>query len=95
MKSNKKESDEKMMKLTEYLKVITASTIVSIMDQIKIQKYLSAEKDSPKPQENTTVFPDNRRAPPLDGGQYTKIGGICNLKHEIRSPKLCELLTKT
>ena len=36
MKSNKKDSDEKIIKLAEYFKVIPASTIVSIMYQIKI-----------------------------------------------------------
>ena len=47
-----------------------------------------------RPLEPTTLALDNRRAPPLDGGNYTKIGGMWNLKHDIRSPKLYELLIK-
>ena len=43
----------------------------------------------------TIVVPANRRVPPLDGGNCTKIGGMWNLKHEISSPKLYELLIKT
>ena len=37
----------------------------------------------------------NRRDPPLEGGNYTNIGGMWNCKHEIISPKLYELLIKT
>ena len=42
----------------------------------------------------STVVPANRRAPPLDCGHSTKIGGMWNLKHDIRSTKLYELLIK-
>ena len=38
---------------------------------------------------------DNKRSPPLEGGNYMKIGGMWTLKHEIRLPKLYELLIKT
>ena len=31
----------------------------------------------------------------MEGGHYTKIGAICNLKHEISSPKFYELLINT
>ena len=34
----------------------------------------------------------NRRALPLDGVHFTKIGGMWTLKHEIISPKLYKLL---
>ena len=36
MKSNNQDSDEKMMKLTEYFKAMLASTITSMMNQIDI-----------------------------------------------------------
>ena len=34
----------------------------------------------------------NKRDPPLESGHSTKIGGVCTLKHEIKSPKLYEIL---
>ena len=37
---------------------------------------------------------DNRRATPLGGVHTTKIGGMWNLKHYIRSPTFYELLIK-
>ena len=64
------------------------------MDQINISKYSPDQKNSPKSQDTTTVVPNNRRAPPLNGGNYMKIGGMWNLKHEIISPKFYELLIK-
>ena len=30
----------------------------------------------------------------MEGGHYTKIGGMCTLKHEIISPKFYELIIK-
>ena len=77
------DSDEKIKKITEDL----TSMITSIMDQIKISKSLTAQKYSSNPQDPTTVFLYNSRATPLDIGHSTKIGGIWNLKHEIRPPK--------
>ena len=41
------------------------------------------------------MVPANRRDPPLEGGNYTKIGGMCTLKHDISSPKLYKHLIKT
>ena len=38
------------------------------------------------------MVPTNRRYPPLEGGQSTKIGGMWTLKHDIRSPKFYALL---
>ena len=95
MKTNKQDSDEKMMKLTEYFKAMLTSTIVSMMDHINMLKYSPTQSYSPKPQDPTTAILDNRRYPPLEGGHSTKIGGMWNLKHEISSPKLYELLIKT
>ena len=51
--------------------------------------------DSTKAQDPTTVFRANKKAPPLEGGNSTKIGGMSTLKHEISSPKFYELLIKT
>ena len=50
--------------------------------------------DSSKPPYPTTVVPANRRAPPLDSGHSTKISGTWTLKHNIRSPKIYEILMK-
>ena len=41
------------------------------------------------------MVPDKNKAPPLEGGHSTKIGGMWTLKHEISSPRLYELLIKT
>ena len=41
------------------------------------------------------MVPNNKRAPPLDGGYSTKSFGMWNLKQEIRSPKFYELLVNT
>ena len=53
-----------------------------MMDQIKILKYSLYKKDSPKDQDPTTMLPDNKKALPLGGRNYTKIGGMWTLKHE-------------
>ena len=95
IKSNKKDSDEKIMKLAEDFKVILTSPITSITDQINTFKPLPIHKYSPKPPDPTDVVPSNKRALPLDGGQSTKIGSMWNLKHEISSPKFYKLLIKT
>ena len=91
MKSNKQESDEKMMNITEYFKEM----LVSITDKINTLKYSPTQTDPKKPPDPTTVVTANRRAPLLDGGQSTKIGGMWTLKHDIRSPIFYELLIKT
>ena len=44
------------------------------------------QKDTSTPPYTTTVVPDNRRDPPSEGGHSTKVGGMWNLKHKIRSP---------
>ena len=66
-----------------------------ITDQINTLNSLPTQKDSPKPPDPTTVVLDNRRAPPLDGGQSTKNCGMWNLKHDTISPKLYGILIKT
>ena len=91
MKTNKQYSDEKIINLTEDLK----SMLTEITDQIKTLKTSLTYKDSPKPLDTTTVVKDNKKATLLDGGKSTKIGGMWILKHEIRSPKLYEILIKT
>ena len=51
---------------------------------MNIQKYSPDHKDSPKSEDPNTVVQANRRAPPLDGRNSMKIGGMWNLKHDIR-----------
>ena len=53
------------------------------------------QKDSPKPQYPTTVVLSNKMAPTLDTENSTKIGGMWNIKHDVSSPELYELLIKT
>ena len=65
------------------------------MDQIKNSKSSPDKKDSPKDQNPTTVVPDNKKATPLEGGCFTKIGGMWTLKHDIISPKFYEIFIKT
>ena len=65
-----------------------------MMDQTNISKSSPAQKDTLTPPDPTTVAQTNRRAPPLEGGHSTKIGGMWTLKHEISSPKFYELLIK-
>ena len=66
-----------------------------MMDQTNISKFSPAQKDTSTPPYPTTVVLANRRAPPLEGVQSTKIGVMWTLKHEIRSPKFYELLINT
>ena len=68
MKANKKNSYEKMMKLTEEYKAMIASSITSITDQINSLKYLPTQNDSPKPPDLTTVVLSIRRDTQLEGG---------------------------
>ena len=69
--------------------------LAAITDHINNLKSSPTLNDSPKPPDPTTLVPYDRRSPPFYGGQYTQIGGMWNLKHEIRSPKFYKLLIKT
>ena len=71
------------------------STITSTRDHIKISKSSPDQKNPPKAQDPATVFPANKRAPPLEGGNSMKIASMWTLKHDISSPKFYELLIKT
>ena len=63
---NRQDNDEKIKKPTEDL----TEMIASMMDHIMITIYLIYKKDSPKAQYPTTVVPDNKKAPPLEGVHY-------------------------
>ena len=64
--------DEKLTQITEDLKVLTAY----MMDQTNNSKLSPSQEDTSNPPDPTTVVPANIRAPPLDGGHSTKIGGM-------------------
>ena len=83
IEANRKESNDKIKNLTEDLKAIITSTITWIIFQINISESFPYHKDSPKAQDPTNMVPANRKDPPLDGGDYTKIGVMCNIKHDI------------
>ena len=87
----RQDSNNNIKNLTEYF----TGMITSMMDKIKIYESSSEQKDSPKAQDPTSVFPDNKRASPLEGGHSTKVGGIWTLKYEISSPKFYEIIIKT
>ena len=91
IEANRKDCDEETKNLTEDLTEI----ITSMMNNIKILKFSPENKVSPKAQDTNTVFTDNKRDTPLEGGNSTKIGGMWNLKNDISSPKFYELLIKT
>ena len=91
IESNRQDSDEKIKNLIEYL----TAMIISVMDQNKISKSSLENKYSPKAQDNTTVVPAYKRAPTLDSEHYINIGGMWNIKHDIRLPKFYEILINT
>ena len=98
IEANKKEADrnpvkndEKLTKITEDLQKLTTF----MMDQTNIWKSSPSQKDTSNSLDPTTVVQTNRRATPLKGEHFTKIGGMWTLKHEISSPKFYELLIKT
>ena len=57
IEANRHDSDVKIKNLTEYLKEMITSTIISMIDHINIPKSLSDQKDSSKDQYPTTVVP--------------------------------------
>ena len=75
--ANRQDYYEKMNDLTVELIAI----IVSMIDYIKISKSLPIKKYSPKFRDPTAVVPANKKAPPLEGGKYTKNCEMRNLKH--------------
>ena len=85
-----------MTKLSEDFKTMFAviSDQINKSNQINTMLYSPTQKDTSTPPDPTTVVPANRRVPPLEGGNFTKIGGMWTLKHEIISPKFYELLIK-
>ena len=91
MKSNKQDSDGKIMQFIETLKVLTAF----MMDQTNISKFPPTQKDTSTPLDPTALIPGNKRSSPLEGKHSTKIRGMWTLKHEMSSPKFYELLIKT
>ena len=91
MKANKKDSDEIMTTLLEELKTMFAV----LSNQLNTLSSSPTHKDTSTPLDPTIMVTDNRRAPPLEGGNSTKTGGMWILKHDISSQKFYELLTKT
>ena len=81
IEANRQDSDEKMKNITKEL----TAMIASMMDHIKIQKLSLNKKDSPNNQDPTTLVPDNKKAPQLEGGHSTEIGGMWTIKHDISS----------
>ena len=96
LKDYKKDTDEKMTKLSEDFKTLYAvlSDQINKLNQIYAMLSSPTQKDTPTPPDHTTVVSTNRKAPPLEGGHSTKIGGMWTLKYEISSPNFYEILIK-
>ena len=84
---------EKLTQITEYLKVLT-ETMTYMMDLTKNLIFSPVQRDKSTPTDPTTLVLANRKDPPLEGGNSTKIGGMWTLKHDIGSPKFYEILIK-
>ena len=85
--ARRKAYDEKIKKQDSKLDMLT-SMVRTMINCIHILNSLPDKKDSPKEHYPTTTVPTNKKSPQLEGGRSTKIGGMWNIKHEIRSPKL-------
>ena len=79
----KQDSDEKMTKLSEEFKTMFAV----LSNQVNTMSFSPAYKDTSTTTYLTTMVPSNRRAPPLEGVNSTKNGGMLTLKNDTRSPK--------
>ena len=66
-----------------------------MMDQNQNSNSCPDKMDPPKFQYTATGLLSKNKYPPLESGNSTKIGGVWNLKHEISSTKLYELLINT
>ena len=75
IKYYKQDSDEKMTKLSEDFKTLYAvlSDQINKLNQINAIFSSPTQKDASTPPNPITVVPDNRRTPPLEGGNSTKI----------------------
>ena len=89
--NNKQDMNAEMKYTKETLK--TFATFM--MDQTNISKYSLAQKDTSTNPDHTTAVQTNRRAPPLEVGHSTNIGGMWTLKNKISPPKLYEIIIKT
>ena len=69
--------------------------IIIFWSRSKISRYSPEKKNSQKALDPTTAVRANKKAPSSEGGNSTKNGGMWTLKHEIRTPKLYELLIET
>ena len=75
IENNKQEMKAQMKDIKETLK--TFATLM--MDQTNISKSSPAQKDTLTPPDPTTVVQTNKRAPTLEGGHSTNIGGTWTL----------------
>ena len=92
--TNRQYYGDKMNKQESNPDKITAM-VKKMIDQIQISNFSPDNRYLPKSQDTTAAVSDNKKSPPLKGGNSTKVGGMWNLKHDIRSPKLYQLLIKT
>ena len=79
----KKDNDGIKKELNKY--EFESANIKALINKVLGQnQYLYQDNmDSQKAQDPTTMVPDNKKDPPLDGGNFKKSGGIWNLKYEI------------
>ena len=89
--ANSQDYEDKTKKLTADI----IGMIASMMDNINFQKSSPYKKYSTMAQDPTNLVPDNKKALLLGGENSKKDGGIWTHKHELSSPRLYELLSKT
>ena len=99
--TNKQVTDEINQNNEKFNKKLTRNdsdleNINTLLIQVLSQKRtnLTYNMDLEKSHDPTIVVPYNNRDSPLEGGHYTIIGGMRDLKHEIISSKFYEILTK-
>ena len=99
--TNKQVTDELNQNNDEFNKKLTRNDsdlenintlLITVLSQKKTNS--TYNMDLKKSHDPTTVVPYNNRDSPLEGGHYTIIGGMRDLKHEIISSKFYEILTK-
>ena len=97
MTKYRKGSDDKMTKVSEDFQTMFAVLSDQINESNRVNTISSSptQKDTSTSPDPTTMVPDNRGDPPLEGGHSTKICGMWTLKHEISSPKFYQLFIKT
>ena len=89
--NNKQASDQDTKEfkktLNKYRYEYTETKKILSQLSVKTQCYSPDKVYSPKSQYSDTVVPDNKKAPPLQGGNSTENDGMWTLQYDISLPK--------